>query len=301
MKRLGFSAVVLTLLLLTTACSKFQRIRQNPNFQAQIKAAYEYYEEEDYYRAALLFQDLIPLYRGRPESQKMQFTYAYCHYHEGDYLLASHYFRTYFDTYRRSERAEEALYRSSESLCFDAPDPELDQASTREAIVALQGFINLFPNSEYAPEATRLLDLQQQKLESKAFQNANLYAKVGRHHAAIIAFENFESGFPDSRLREQAHYLRTKAAFDYADRSRLHKQEERFKKTIEYHEEFVDKYPESEFKRELDVIHQACVRGLERLSKQQAEIEAERKQAEERERRRRENLEEQEKNAALQQ
>lgn len=284
-----------------SSCSKFQKVRRDPNLRVQLDAAYQYYEEQDYYRASLIFQDLIPIYRGRPEAQKMQFTFAYCYYYEQDYLLASHYFRTFFDTYRRSERAEEALFRSAQSLCFDAPATNLDQSSTKEAIQALQGFINLFPTSEYAQEAMELLDQQQRKLERKAFDNAALYEQVRMYEAAMISFDNFENDYPDSDLREEAHYLKTRAAYQYALGSALHKQEERYRKTIRLQEEFVDKYAESEYRRELENIHASSLRALERLEKVKDQIEEERKLAEEREKRRRENIEQREQEASLQQ
>lgn len=284
-----------------SACSKFQQIRSNPNLRVQLDAAYQYYEEEDYYRAAMIFQDLIPIYRGRPEAQKMQFTFAYCHYYEEDYLLASHYFKTFFDTYRRSDRAEEALFRSAQSLCFEAPATNLDQSSTYDAIQSLQGFINLFPNSEYTAQAAELLDQQQRKLERKAFDNALLYYKIRRYEAAMVAFENFENDYPDSELREEAHYYTVKAASEYADGSALHKQEERYRKTISLQEDFVDTYPESEFGRELARLADSATRGIARLARIKEQVEEERKAAEERERRRRENVQQREQEAELQQ
>ncbi len=289
------------LLFALSSCSKFQQIRRNPNLRVQLEAAHKYYQSRDYYKAALLFQDLIPIYRGRPEAQDMQFAFAYCHYHEKDFTLASHYFKTYFDTYRRSERAEEALYRSAEALCFNAPDPHLDQQSTKDAIQALQGFINLFPQSEYMQRAVSLLNEQQKKLEQKAFDAAKLYEKVGMYAAAIIAFENFENDYPDSELRPEAHYLAVKSAYAYANGSALHKQEERFRNTIERCQNFVDKYPEHPYARDADNLHNNSQQQLNRLSKLKAQIEEERKQAEERERKRRESLEQREQEATLQQ
>ncbi|MBL7866324.1 MAG: hypothetical protein JNK10_15785, partial [Cyclobacteriaceae bacterium] len=101
-----------------------------------------YYEKKDYYRTAILFEEILPIVRGLPEGEKVEFYLAYCQYYERQYLLASNQFRTFYETYGRSSFAQEAFFMFAYSLYVSSPDSNLDQTSTVEGMNAMQNFIN---------------------------------------------------------------------------------------------------------------------------------------------------------------
>jgi outer membrane protein assembly factor BamD len=110
------------------------------------EAGLNYYSNEDYYRASVLFEQIIPIVRGLPEGEKVQFYLAYCQYYDKLYLLASEQFKTFYETYGRSTMAEEARYMFAYSLFKSSPKDNLDQTSSIGAMAAMQEFLNRYPN-----------------------------------------------------------------------------------------------------------------------------------------------------------
>ena len=247
--------VLLISIILLSSCSKFRKIQRSESWEVKYKAAMEYYEEEDYYHASILFEEVLPIIMGTEEAEKAQFFFAYSHFHQGSHLLSAHYFKTFYDTYRRSEYALEALFMHAYSLYLESPKYNLDQTSTREAINAMQNFINRYPRSEYVTEANDIIDQLQYKLAKKAYEKAKQYYKLGRLKAAVIAFENFQRDFPDSQLNEEISYLQIDAQYQYAVQSILSRQRERFVKAKEFYEQFIDSYGNSKYAREAEKIY----------------------------------------------
>ena len=75
-----FAALTCTLLL--SACSDYNKILKSDSVDKKLEAAYKYYDKKDYYRAGTLFEQVIPLIRGREDAEKVQFLYAYTQYYE---------------------------------------------------------------------------------------------------------------------------------------------------------------------------------------------------------------------------
>src|SRR5688572_28309180 len=94
-----YSLFLLAFVLLTTSCSRFRRIQKSDDWRVRYEAGLDYYEKKDYYRSALLFEDILPIVRGLPEGEKVEFNLAYCQYYEKTYLLAANQFKTFYETY----------------------------------------------------------------------------------------------------------------------------------------------------------------------------------------------------------
>lgn len=254
-------------LFFMNSCGKFNRIQKSDDWKEIYAAAQKYYEEEEYYKASVLLDLILPIIKGTAEAEKANFMYAYTYYYQRQYILSANYFKQFAVLYSRSEDAMEASYMHAYSLYLQAPDYNLDQTSTYEAITAFQTFINKYPREEYSQKGTEILDEMQRKLEKKAYENAKQYYKLSRYQSAIISFENFERDFPDSKLNEEILYLSVDTEFSYAKASIPSKQKERFTKTIEFYEKFVDKYPTSEFLKEAETLYGNSIEELEKLGK----------------------------------
>ena len=244
---------------LLAACSDFRQVMKISDWQEKYKAALEYYEQKDYYRATVLLEDVLPIIRGTKTAEEAQFYYAYAHYYERKYILSAHYFKQFYETYSRSDRAQEAMFMHAYSLYLDSPNPSLDQTSTAEAIQAIQRFINRYPYSEYKDRAEAVLAETRYKLEKKAYDNALLYYKLSQYKAAIIAFDNFQRDFPDSDFNEEISYWRLAAQFELAEQSIQAKQRERYYTAIEYYQSFIDRYPESKFVRQAESMYETSL------------------------------------------
>ncbi|MFY0625036.1 MAG: outer membrane protein assembly factor BamD [Reichenbachiella sp.] len=254
-----------TLCVLAVSCSKFRKIQKSTDWQAKYAAAIAYYEEEEYYKASVLLDQVLPIIKGTVDGERASYLRASSYYHQKQYILSASYFQEFVLVYSRSEYAIEAEYLRAHSLYLQSPDYNLDQTSTVEAIDAFQTFLNNNPYSEYSPKATAMIDELQQKLEKKNFENAKQYYKLERWEAARVAFETFEDEFPDSKLNEQVLYLAVDAEYSYAKQSIRSKQKERYKKTIELYERFVDKYPDSELLKDAMERYDESINQLKKL------------------------------------
>ena len=245
------SLYLLLIGLAVSSCSKFRKIQKSNDWELRYRAAMEYYDNKDYYRASVLLEELLPIMRGRPEAEKAQFYFAYSYYYQKQYVLSAHYFQTFYELYTRSEYAEEALYMYAYSLYLDSPDYDLDQANTTEAIQAIQNFLNKYPESKYRDQATTLIDEMQVKLEEKSYQNAILYYKLQKYlegealKAALIAFENFQNDYPDSRYNEDISYMKIECAYRMARKSIRSKQLDRLQQAASFYLYFIDRFPQS--------------------------------------------------------
>jgi len=221
-----------------------------------------YFKNKDYYHTSILFEQILPIVRGLPEGEKVEFYLSYCQYYQKTYLLASNQFKVFYETYGRSQLSEEAYFMYAYSLYIASPDEQLDQRSSIEAMSAMQNFLNQFPGSQYAEKATEVVANCQQKLEKKEFENANQYFRLRYYEAAVITFNNFRKAFPDSKFQEQAAYLKISAQFAWAEKSIPAKQAERYASTLDYYKEFLDSYPTSNYLKEAQFYYTASLNQI---------------------------------------
>jgi outer membrane protein assembly factor BamD len=255
-------SIILVLAISLFGCSKFKRIQKSADWKVKYEAALKYYENEQYNKVTVLFEEILPIIRGTEEAELGNFYFAYAYYYQKQYILSAHHFQEFVNIYGRSDYALEASYMHAYSLYLQSPDYQLDQTTTYEAIVAMQSFINRYPTSEYAPDADKIIDEMQVKLETKAYNTAKLYHKLRRYKSALVAFENFRNDYPDSDFNEEISFLNIETSFDLAEASIRSRQEERYRNTIEFYQKFIDKYPNSEFLKDAEKIYTKSIEEI---------------------------------------
>lgn len=247
------------------SCSKFRKIQKSEDWRIKYDAGLAYYEKQDYYRTAILFEEILPIVRGLPEGERVEFALAYCQFYEKQYLLASNQFRTFYETYGRSQQAQEAFFMYAYSLYVSAPDSNLDQSSTIEGMNAMQTFINQFPTSEFRDRANEVIVSSQRKLEEKGFENAMQYLKIRSYKAAVIAMDNFRKSFPDSPFLEEVAFKRVEAQYRLAAQSLPNLQLERYTSVVTFYQELVDTYPESKFLKDAEKFYSDSLDKINKL------------------------------------
>ena len=256
---------ILSILLFANAC-KFNKIRKSTDLKEKYDAAIAYYEKEDYYKASLILEEIIPLIKGTKESEIAQFYYAYCQYHLNQLSLSAYYFQRFYQTFRASPRVEEARYMQVKSLYEDSPPYNLDQTNTYDAISATQSFLNAYPNSRYFEECNVIIKELRVKLEKKAYEIARLYYKITNYRSAVISFMNFQKSFPDSDFNEEVAYFKLDAQYKYAAQSTQRRKKERLNEAITYYEYLLDNYPESKFIKQAQKIYDKCLDDLKKTN-----------------------------------
>lgn len=283
--RLSVGLVVVVLIAMLTACSsEFARINKETNPDTKYKAAVAYYKKSDWYHASILFEELIPVLKGSTESEMAQFYYAYTQYNQQQYLLSSTLFKKFYETFARSELAQEAMYMYAFSLYKDAPNYNLDQSNTVTATSALQDFVNAYPQSQFGEECTKMIMTLRNKLERKSYEKAKLYYKtsgfnIAAYKSSVIAINNFQKEFPDSQYNEELAFLKVDAEFSLAQNSLESKQKERYQEAISYYQGFREKYPKSKFLKQAERMSEVSVKELDRLAVLDKEREAEKAKA----------------------
>ncbi|MBX2962539.1 MAG: outer membrane protein assembly factor BamD [Cyclobacteriaceae bacterium] len=264
MRNRSTGIVLLFVLLFGVSCSKFRKIEKNPDWRVKYESALNYYNKKDYYKASVLFEQIMPIIRGLPEAEKGQFYLAYCQYYEKLYLLASEQFRTFYETYGRSSLAEEARYMYAYSLFKSSPGANLDQTGSKEAMASMQEFLNRYPKSKFRDQALEVIYTTQERLDQKGFENARQYYKMRQYKASIVALRSFQNNFPDSKYLEESRYLIIASKYKLAEQSIYTKQRERYQEVIETYKDFIDRYPNSAHLKEAEKMY---TDSLEKLSK----------------------------------
>lgn len=265
----GYIKYILTIALFIGAlsCSKFQKAQRSTNAEQKFASATAYYDKGDFYKASVLFEELLPMLKGTKNAELAQFKYSYCQYYMGQYVMSNYYFKKFHETYPSSEYAEEALFMSAKSNAISSPDVELEQSTTQEALDAVQDFIRRYPNTKYKEECNQMIDNARAKLEEKAYNGAMLYYKLDDFRAAILCFDNFKNDYPESKRLEEVAFLKLKTQFNYAKHSIDAKKIERYNLTIVIYQEFIDKYPNSKYLKDAEKLYEDSAEGIKYINK----------------------------------
>ena len=245
-----FSAALLLCVLLVS-CNGINKVLKSKDPEYKLKMAEQYYAKKKYNYAQQLYEDIMPYYRGLPEFEDIYYKYAYCAYYVKDYMNAENLFKTFLEIYPNSSRAEEVDYMRAYSFYKQSPKPELDQSNTMKAIGMMQTFINTHPGSTRNKEATEIIDICRNKLETKDAKSAQLYYDLGQFRAAAVTFASVLNSYPESGKADEYKMMVIKSYFRFAELSVEDKKAERYQKVIEECNDFNDRFPQSQFSKEV--------------------------------------------------
>lgn len=274
MQTIRYLVLFLGITLVFSSCGNFEKLRKKGTDEQKYQAALTYYKKGDYDKAVLLFEELKPLLKGSDQQELATFYEAYCNYHLQQYEVASFQFKRFYETFGRSENAEEALYMSSYASYRASMPYYLDQASTLTAMDAMQSFINTYPQSKFVEEASKIIKESRKKLEKKSYERAKLYYKTSptnlqNYRSAVYAVNNFKKEFPDSDYNEELAFLQVQSQYDFAQNSLYTKQKERYDDVVKYYQEFVDTYPNSKLLKKAERFYEVSVKKSADLAEQE--------------------------------
>lgn len=267
MKKLFYLFITFTVL---SSCGQYQKALKKPDVGEKFRVGEEMYNKGKFAKANKLFAQIVPNYRGKPQAEKLMFLYAKTYFEMKDYYLASYQFERFASAYPESEKVEEAAFLSGKSAYMLSPVYSKDQTETKDAIDKLQGFINLYPESVFLPEANELVRELDFKLEKKAFEIAKQYNKIagynGDYTASIKSFDNFILDFPGSTYREEAFFYKLDSAYKMAMNSVESKREERLENVKMHHKNFKKSYSDSMRMEDADKMLEDAIKELDKYS-----------------------------------
>lgn len=270
-------------MVLLASCNSYTKLQKKGTDDQKYKAAVAYFKKGDWYKAGTLFEELIPVLKGSTESEMAQFYYAYAQYHQQQYLLGSTLFKKFYETFARSDYAQEAMYMYALSLYKDTPAFNLDQSNTVGAMAALQDFVNAYPQSPFSDDCTKMITNLRQKLEQKSYEKSKLYYRASGFNIAslkssVISINNFQREFPDSQYNEELAYLKVDAQYNLAKNSLETKQKERYQEAVKFFGELNVKYPTSKYLRTAERMYAFSQKEVERLTALDKERELQKQQ-----------------------
>jgi outer membrane protein assembly factor BamD len=257
-KSMKKSILLLLSIIVISSCGEYQKMLRNPDSGLKYAMAEKMYNKGKYKKALKLMEQVVPVYRGKPQAEKLMFMYSNTYYQLEDYYLSGYQFERFVVSYPKSDSVELASYKSASSYYELSPIYSLDQTDTYIALEKLQSFIDTYPNSKYRTESNNKVNLLTLKLQKKDIEIAMQYLKTGlalnSYKNAIAAFENFISDHPGSIYRIDAYYGRFQAQYELALQSVPQKVEERLIKALEYYDDFLKYYSESELSEQANEI-----------------------------------------------
>jgi len=259
MQKIKNLAYLLVLSLLLSSCGEYQKALNKGTSEEQYKMAVKMYEAQNYSKALRLFEKITPIYRGKPQMERIQFMVAQSNFNEKNYSIAGYYFDRFTKNYLKSSKKEEAAFLSAYSYKLASPRFSIDPTDTNKALESFQDFINTYPDSDKIDEANKYYSELRAKLEKKYFEIAKTYYRTAdydlrNYKAAIQAFDNLLEDFLGTKFKEEALYYRLKAAHDFVLKSTDRRKEERIEVAIEAYSKLEKSFPESQFMEDSNLM-----------------------------------------------
>lgn len=263
-KKISSYLVVSALFVIVfNSCSQYEKVLRSHDYKWKYKKAFEYYNKEDYVRAAALFDQLAPAYKGTAMSDSVHFFQAKSYYYQRDYILAGHMFQEFSKTYGASPFVEESDFMVAYCYYMMSPRPSLDQTNTISAIENFQLYLIKYPESKKVEQVTEILNELKDKLVEKSFMSAKLYFDLSDYKASLVALNNCLIDYPDSKFREDILFMILKSSYLLAYNSIASKKKERYQSTVDEYYTFITEFPDSKYKKEAEKFYKQSGKYLE--------------------------------------
>lgn len=265
--------------------SQYDALLSSNDVDAKYAAAFDYFNQGKYQKAASLFESMSVLTEGTSKDDTVQYYWGLSNYKFKDYITAEANFSKFVSTYPRSPFAEDARFLRLDCLYKSTYRYELDQAPTRVAISAIYEYEKDYgKDNPHLDECIAMLTDLKGRLDRKAYESARLYYKMEDYKASRVAFRNILKENSENVYREDILYYVAMSSYKYAQMSVPSKQKERYMTFIDDYLNFVGEIPESKYSKELKVMYAKAQRALgkyvgseEELNMKEKEFEKERK------------------------
>lgn len=253
LKSLKVSLVLGVVLL--TSCGKYNKVLNKGTSDERYTMATELYKEGEYHKSNRLYELILPSYETKPQKEAVVYRLADGYFKVEDYITAVYYYEKFIRSFPKSTELENAQYHIAESYYNLSPKYSIDQTDTKKAIESFQSFIDRNPDSEKISEANERINQLSYKLETKAFEIAKQYYKIGNYMSAMVAFDNVIFDYLGTSYKEEAMFYKFKSAYELGVNSIYYKKEDRIKDAIKVYSRYKKIFPNSEYIKEADDLY----------------------------------------------
>lgn len=263
----GYLITILALAAFSSSCkSQYEALLNSNDSDAKYEAAFSYYNDNKFSKAAALFESLSVLTNGTERDDTVQYYWGLSNYRAKDYYTAETNFAKFIESYPRSTFASEARFLRLDCLYRSTLRYELDPTPTNVALLAIQEYTMEYPGSTHMAQCRMMMEDLNQRLDTKAYEAARLYYKMEDYIASRVAFKNILKDDADNMYREEILYYIAMSSYKYAHLSVPSKQKERYLAFVDDYFNFIGEMPDSPYKKELDVMYQRSQRALGRYT-----------------------------------
>ena len=260
-----FLFAVLSASVMICSCkSQYELLLNSNDADAKYDAAFAYFNEGKYSKAASLFESLSMLTNGTERDDTVRYYWGLSNYKFKDYYTAETNFDQFIQSYPRSPFVSDATYLRIDCLYRSTLRYELDQTPTYKAINAISQYILEHPDTEHMQVCRDMLVELNERLGKKAYEGAKLYYKMEDYLASRVAFRNVLKEDADNVYREDILYYTAMSSYKYAHMSVQEKQKERYLAFVDDYYNFIGELPESKYRKELDAVYRKAQKALGR-------------------------------------
>lgn len=263
---------VLAVVAMSSCKSQYELLLNSNDADAKYKAAFEYFNNKKYNRAAALFESLSALTDGTERDDTVRFYWGLSNYNFKDYYTAETNFQQFYESYPRSPFASQARFLRLDCLYRSTLRYELDQQPTYKAMSAISEYMLEFPDNENMQTCKDMLVELGERLDKKAYEAAKLYYKMEDYLASRVAFRNVLKDDAENIYREDILYYIAMSSYKYAYLSVPAKQKERYMEFVDDYYNFVGELPDSQYRKELDVVYAKAQKALGKRGVQTADF-----------------------------
>lgn len=204
---------ILPLVLATSGC---RGRRDDPVLRLSAAEALEIgkqmMDEEKYYKARRHLThafEVEPNSRSGREALLLAADAFFLHGGPDNYIKCEAKYRDFLNRFPTSDQADYAQFRVATCLSRRVEKPDRDQKVTREAVVAFEELMRLYPTSKYIPEAREELRVITDRLAAHELVIGSFYTNYygsGICQATIGRLENIQNDYPEFSQMDAVHY-----------------------------------------------------------------------------------------------
>lgn len=198
-----------------SACSSDEPLEPFVEIPAEqsYNAGIAYIKEGNYGEATKKFEEVDAQHPYSEWARKSLIMTAYTNYTRGSYTEAITSAQRYVTIYPGSEDAAYAQFIIGQSYFNQIPDVTRDQDMTKKALAAMNELVQRYPESPYASEGQKKIDIAKDQLAGKEMEVGRYYLNRREYVGAINRFRTVVTEFQTTRHIEEALQRLTEAYF----------------------------------------------------------------------------------------
>ena len=264
MKLKNLFLVLIAVAAMVSCKSQYEILLNSNDVKLKYDAAFKYFDEGKYAKAASLFESLSVMTNGTERDDTVRYYWGLSNYNYRDFYTAETNFDKFIELYPQSPFTSDARYLRLDCLYRSTLRYELDQTPTYKAINAISEYILEYPSSTHMKECRDMLVELNERLDKKAYESARLYYKMEDYLASRVAFRNVLKDDAENVYREDILYYIAMSSYNYAHLSVPSKQRERYLTFVDDYYNFIGELPESHYRKELDTVYRKAQKALGR-------------------------------------